>query len=151
MSPEFTVSLHIGRPPADVFEAVADPAILSRYFTTAGAVGRLETGRTVQWEFADFPGPFPVEVEEAVSPDRIVLRWKTHGEGLGNTDNRVTFVFSSVDAGTRTKVTVHETGWPDTNAGYVGSYGNCMGWAQMLCALKAWAEYGINLREGAYR
>jgi uncharacterized protein YndB with AHSA1/START domain len=151
MTPEFTVFLHIGRPPADVFEAVADPEILSRYFTTGGAVGRLETGRTVQWEFADFPGPFPVEVEEAVAPDRIVLRWKTHGEGLGDTQNCVTFAFAPVDDGARTNVTVHEAGWPDTGAGRTGSYGNCMGWAQMLCALKAWVEYGINLREGAYR
>lgn len=28
------------------------------------------------------------------------------------------------------------------------SYGNCMGWSQMLDAMKAWLEHGINLREG---
>ena len=31
------------------------------------------------------------------------------------------------------------------------SYGNCQGWAQMLCAMKAWVEHGINLREGFYK
>ena len=31
------------------------------------------------------------------------------------------------------------------------SYGNCQGWSQMLAALKAWLEYGINLREGMYK
>ena len=64
MDLKFKVSGRIARPVEEVFEAVADPAKLSAYFTTGGAVGRLETGKTVQWEFADFPGAFPVEVVE---------------------------------------------------------------------------------------
>jgi uncharacterized protein YndB with AHSA1/START domain len=51
----------------------------------------------------------------------------------------------------RTKVEIAESGWRDTEAAVKASYGNCMGWAQMLAALKAWKEYGINLRNGAYR
>ena len=31
------------------------------------------------------------------------------------------------------------------------SYGNCQGWMQMLCALKAYLEHGINLREGMFK
>ena len=30
------------------------------------------------------------------------------------------------------------------------SYMNCMGWSQMVSALKAYVEYGIDLRKGAY-
>ena len=48
-------------------------------------------------------------------------------------------------------VEVEEKGWRDTESGLKGSYGNCMGWSQMLCALKVWVEYGMNLREGAYK
>jgi len=44
-----------------------------------------------------------------------------------------------------------EAGWRDTDAARAASYGNCMGWSQMLAALKMWVEHGINLREGAYR
>ena len=40
----FTVSGRIARPVAEVYEAVADPEQLSRYFTTGGARGRLEPG-----------------------------------------------------------------------------------------------------------
>ena len=69
MSLKFEVSMRVSKPVHAVFEAVADPAKLSGYFTTGGAVGRLETGSTVQWEFADFPGPFPVEVVEVVQDD----------------------------------------------------------------------------------
>ena len=44
MELHFKVFGYIARPVAQVFEAVADPAQLSRYFTTGGAQGRLRTG-----------------------------------------------------------------------------------------------------------
>ena len=45
---------------------------------------------------------------------------------------------------------IEEGGWRETPTGLKASYGNCMGWSQMLCALKAWIEHGINLRDGMY-
>ena len=71
----FTVSGRISRPCAEVYEAVADPAQLSKYFTTGGATGRLETGTVATWDFHDFPGAFPVTIVEAVPNERIVIRW----------------------------------------------------------------------------
>ena len=47
-------------------------------------------------------------------------------------------------------VEIEEKGWRETEGALKASYGNCQGWAQMLAALKAWVEYGINLREGMY-
>src|SRR3546814_12936275 len=64
MELKFRVAARIAKPVHDVFEAVADPAKLSHYFTTGGAKGRLETGATVTWDFPDFPGAFPVRSEE---------------------------------------------------------------------------------------
>ncbi len=151
-SPAFTVFIHVSRPVAGTYEAVADPAILSAYFTTGGAVGRAETGATVSWEFADFPGRFPVEIIEAISPERIVFRWAANDPGADEPyQTTVTFTFEPVDAGARTKVCVSEAGFAATTSGLKASYGNCMGWSQMLDALKCWVEHGINLREGAYK
>jgi uncharacterized protein YndB with AHSA1/START domain len=150
MKPKFTVFAHVSRPPAEVYEAVADPAQLSRYFTTGGAEGRLETGAIVSWEFQDFPGAFPVEIVEAAPGERIVLRWAANDEGPAGYSTTVTFAFEATEDG-RTRVSVAEEGWRQTAAGLAASYGNCMGWSQMLCALKAWLEHGINLREGMYR
>ena len=48
-------------------------------------------------------------------------------------------------------MTIAEEGWRETEGGLQASYGNCMGWSQMLCAMKAWVEHGINLREGMYK
>ena len=53
--------------------------------------------------------------------------------------------------GDRTLVTISEQGWRETQGGLDASYGNCMGWSQMLCALKMWIEHGINLRDGMYK
>src|SRR3954454_24471164 len=78
MDLKFRVAARIARPVHDVFEAVADPAQLSQYFTTGGASGRLETGATVTWDFHDFPGAFPVEGVEAGPDERIVLKWRAN-------------------------------------------------------------------------
>jgi len=152
MHPQFSVFAHIGKPVERVYEAVADPAQLSRYFTTGGARGRLESGTIVYWDFADFPGEFPVEVVEAVPAQRIVLRWDSNEpvkEGEKTRRTTVTFDFTATED-VRTRVEIGELGWGDGDEGLRASYGNCMGWSQMLCALKAWMEHGINLREGMY-
>lgn len=152
MELKFKVFAHVARPVAEVFEAVADPAKLSAYFTTGGAVGRLEAGKTVQWDFHDFPGAFPVEVVEIVANERIVLRWDANEGGQpAGYKTQVTMTFTRLDGDTRTKVEIAEQGWRESQAGLDASYGNCMGWAQMLSALKAWVEHGINLREAMYK
>lgn len=154
MDLKFRVFAHVSRPVHEVFEGVADPAKLSCYFTTGGAQGRIEEGATVTWDFADFPGAFPVKVIEVVPDKRIVLQWEANEPDSAGPkyDTTVTMTFSPVDrdAG-RTLVEIAEEGWRETEDGLKASYGNCMGWAQMLAALKVWIEHGINLREGMYK
>ena len=149
MDLKFRVFAFISKPVHEVFEAVADPEQLSHYFTTGGAQGRLETGATVTWDFHDFPGAFPVWVKDVVPDERIVLEWKANEPG---TDYRVTVTvaFKPTDDG-RTLVEIAEEGWHETAAALKASYGNCMGWSQMLAALKMWLEHGINMREGMYK
>lgn len=148
----FNVFAHVSRPVAEVFEAVADPAKLSHYFTTGGAQGRLETGATVTWDFHDFPGAFPVEVVEVVPNEKIVLQWKANdADAPAEYMTTVTMTFEPLDGDTRTKVGISEQGWRETESGLKSSYGNCMGWSQMLAALKIWVEHGINLRDGMYK
>jgi uncharacterized protein YndB with AHSA1/START domain len=145
----FTVSGRIARPVAEVYESIADPEQLSRYFTTGGARGRLEAGATVTWDFHDFPGAFPVEVVEATPPHRIVIRWggEDTTDAAGTT---TTFELAALDDGARTLVTITEASWRPTPGGARSAFGNCSGWTGMLGAMKAWLEHGINLREGFY-
>ena len=149
MALQFEVAGRIARPVHEVFEAVVDPATLSRYFTTGGAEGRLAAGATVQWDFADFPGAFPVHVDEVVQDRSIVLRWAGAGDGGPDYETTVTMTFEPLEDD-RTLVRIAEAGWRDNESGRTASYGNCEGWTQMLCAMKAWLEHGVNLRAGYY-
>ncbi|TSD58007.1 SRPBCC domain-containing protein [Aeromicrobium piscarium] len=146
----FTVSGRVARPCAEVYEAIADPAQLSQYFTTAGARGRLESGATVTWDFADFPGAFPVRVVESTPPRRIVIAWDSEGATSTAGTTTVVFELEPLDGDTRTLVTITESSWTVTRQGLDAAMGNCQGWTGMLAALKAWVEHGINLREGFY-
>lgn len=146
----FTVSGRISRPRAEVYEAVADPEQLSRYFTTGGARGRLEAGTEVTWDFHDFPGAFPVRVVEADKPRRLVIEWDGEATTSERGTTTVVFEFEPVDDDSRTLVTITESSWRATPAGARWAFDNCEGWTSMLNALKAWVEHGINLREGFY-
>ena len=146
----FTVSGRIARPIEDVYEAVADPDQLSKYFTTGGARGRLEPGAEVSWDFADFPGRFPVKVVEAEPPRRLVIRWDGEATVDDAGSTTTTFEFEAIDDGARTLVTITESAWKVTPDGAESAFGNCMGWTGMLAAMKAWVEHGINLRDGFY-
>ena len=161
MDLKFRVAARISKPVHQVFEAVADPAQLSAYFTTGGASARLETGATVMWDFHDFPGAFPVEVVEVIPDEKIVLLWDANEGEAPNVSNsegmrdvgyktRVTMSFTPLDDDTRTLVEIAEEGWRENQGALGASYGNCQGWSQMLCALKVWLEHGINLREKMY-
>lgn len=156
MELKFRVAGRIAKPVSEVFEAVVDPAQLSRYFTTGGAKGRLETGATVTWDFHDFPGAFPVKVIDVVKDKKIVLQWaanednRMEAETDAGYDTTVTMTFEPVD-GNRTLVTISEEGWRETAGALKASYGNCEGWTGALCAMKVWLEHRINLRQGFYK
>ncbi len=146
MELKFQVYAKIAKPVAEVFDAVYNPGKLSGYFTTGSASGPLDEGATVTWDFADFPGAFPVHVRKIEKERLIVLAWKAMD---GDYDTEVRMEFEPLDARS-TIVRISESGWQDTPKGLEASYGNCMGWSQMLCALKVFAEDGKNLRAFMY-
>jgi len=145
MSIGIRVSGRIGRPAAEVFDAVVNPKKLSGYFTTIkGASAPLVAGTTVTWW-----GEVPVEVDEVVPEKRIVLRWDSH-DAKPPYKTRIEMNFEALDDG-GTFVTIAESGWREDETGRKNSYMNCEGWSQMLSCMKAYVEYGINLREGYFR
>lgn len=152
MEPKINVTGYISKSAHDVYEAVADPAVLSRYFTTGGAKGRMESGVTVTWDFADFPGAFPVHVVEADQDKRIVFTWGAPEGAVpeGETESTVDFTFEPA-GDHRTQVKILGTGFADTDAGWAAVLDQTGGWTGMLCAMKVWLEHGINMREGFYK
>jgi uncharacterized protein YndB with AHSA1/START domain len=143
---KFQVHGKIRKPVAEVFDAVYNPTKLSGYFTTGGASGPLDEGKTVTWDFADFPGAFPVEVKKVLPNRLIVLEWKAAD---GNYNTRIELAFEALDSQS-TLVRISESGWKETQKALDSSYGNCHGWTQMLCCLKVYLEQGVNLRAFFY-
>ena len=142
MEPKFQVQLKVRKPVAEVFDAVVRPEKLSVYFVQT-ASGPLAPGATVKWSFAEAPEPFDVQVVEIVENERIVFEWPADG----GYSTRVWMAFKPLDAD-NTMVQISEGGWPATPQGERASYDNAGGWMHMMCCLKAFLEYDINLRAG---
>lgn len=145
MELKFEVFVKIKKPVSEVFDAVYNPKKLSGYFTTGGASAPLDEGKEVMWDFHDFPGAFPVQVKQSIKNEKIVIEWDNQVGG----NSRVEMKFEALDENSA-QVKISESGWNDDQKSLNASYGNCMGWSQMLCCLKVYLELGKNLREFMY-
>lgn len=143
MELKFQVQMKIRRPVAEVFAAVVDPDKLSGYFVERSS-GPLVEGATVMWKFPELGDSFPVVVRQVIAGERLVFEWEASEGGYNTT---VEIVFRPLDAHT-TMVQVQESGWRDSPASLKSSHDNAGGWMHMLTCLKAYLEYGINLRAG---
>jgi uncharacterized protein YndB with AHSA1/START domain len=122
---------------------VVDPKHLTGYFI-ATSTGPLVAGTTVKWSFPEVSGAFDVVVREVARPERIVLEWPAAD---GDYRTRIEMRFLPLDPD-NTMVQIGESGWSQTEEGLQASYSNCGGWMHMMAAMKAYLEYGINLRAG---
>lgn len=140
---EIKTQIQILKPSSDVFEAIADPSKMSKYFISKSS-GRMEEGKTVIWRFPEFDFEFPVRVGEIIQGKYISFYWDTDGRELLV---EITLESRNLNA---TVVTITEKSRENDEAGLKWLQGNTAGWANFLACLKAWMEYGINLRKGAF-
>lgn len=139
---EVKVALQIGKPPNEVFEAIIDPAQMSRYFISESN-GWMEEGKRLVWRFPEFDMDFPVRVGKVEKNKLVSYRWMI--------DDRETLVEIRLEpADDSTVVRITEGKMDYDEAGIKWLVGNTEGWANFLACLKAYLEYGINLRKGAF-
>lgn len=141
MNVEVDVSDRVMRPVSEVFEAVVDPAKMSRFFITKGS-GPMQAGTTVQWTFADVGRSLSVDVREVDPERRIVFDWTASG-----VEARVSMRFEGADGDT-TRISIREAGWPMDGEGVQRALQQTRGWVDFLCCMKAYLQYGVNLRLG---
>jgi uncharacterized protein YndB with AHSA1/START domain len=140
---EIKVALQIQKPARQVFEAIVDPAKMSGYFISKGS-GWLEEGKQVIWKFAEFDMEIPVKTGK-ITPDKYIsFYWDSDGKEL------IVEITLLIREDGSTLVTVTEKGRENDEAGIKWLKGNTEGWANFLACLKAYLEYGINLRKGAF-
>ncbi len=140
---EVRAALQILKPAGEVFDAITDPAKMSNYFISHGSA-RMEEGREIWWEFPEFDMKFPVKVGKIEKNKYISFYWE-----MDKIELLVEMKLEPHDTGS-TVVRVTEKSRENNEAGIKWLMGNTEGWANFLACLKAYLEYGINLRKGAF-
>ena len=140
---EIKVAIQILKPVKTVFEAIIDPEKMSNYFISKSS-GRMIEGKQVRWKFPEFEEEFPIRVGKIEQDEYISYHWDIDGEEL-----LVEMTLTPAD-GDATVVTITEKSMTNDEAGIKWLMGNTGGWANFLACLKAYLEYGINLRKGAF-
>jgi uncharacterized protein YndB with AHSA1/START domain len=140
---EIRTNIQITKPPSEVFEAIIDPSKMSNYFISR-ASGRMEEGKSLTWWFPEFEDGFPVRIGRIEQDKYISYYWEVEGKELLVEMNLLP------KPNNNTLVTITEKEMNNNEAGIKWLKGNTEGWANFLACLKAWLEYGINLRKGAF-
>ena len=140
---EIKAALQILKPVPVVFEAIVDPKKMSNYFISS-STGRMEEGKNLSWRFPEFAMDVPVRVNKIEKDKYISYYWD--GEGV-ELLVEMTLTSRGEDA---CLVTVTEKSMKNDEAGIKWLKSNTEGWANFLACLKAYLEYGINLRKGAF-
>lgn len=133
-------TLQIQKTVGEVFEAIVNPDHMTQYFLSESS-GRLESGKNLTWKFPEFEDEFPVTQVSIQAPDLISFVWDPE-----TTVN--IFLRAEANKSTVVKVTEGNKIPDDKNMKWLIS--NTEGWANFLACLKAYLEYGVHLRKGAY-
>ncbi|HVG41784.1 MAG TPA: SRPBCC domain-containing protein [Chitinophagaceae bacterium] len=141
---QIKAGLKILKPVHQVFEAIVDPAHMAHYFI-AKSSGRMEPGATLTWQFPEFDMQFPVRVYRVEENKLVSYYW----DDMDGTETLVEINLEPKEEN-ETMVKITE-GTKDSTEEGIAWYGrNTEGWANFLACLKAYLEYGINLRKGAF-
>jgi uncharacterized protein YndB with AHSA1/START domain len=116
---------------------------MSNYFISQGSA-KMEQGKQILWRFPEFDLEFPIRVDKIEQDKYISFYWEMDGIDL------LVEIFLTPRDGNVTLVTVTEKSRNNDEAGIKWLMGNTEGWANFLACLKAYLEYGINLRKGAF-
>ncbi|MGW0197568.1 SRPBCC family protein [Nonomuraea sp. NPDC003201] len=136
--PDVQTAMLIRRPPAEVFEAFADPEVTTRFWFTK-STGRMTPGARLQWTWEMYGVSTNVLVKEVEEGSRILFQW--------NEDHPLTVEFRFTPYGQDvTFVEVTESGLTGSGDEIVAHVaGSTGGFTIVLCAAKALLEQNIEL------
>jgi uncharacterized protein YndB with AHSA1/START domain len=138
-APVAKAQMLIRKPVAQVFEALVDPAITSRFWFSKGS-GRLEAGKRVQWDWEMYGFSAQVDVRAIEENRRILIEWN----GPDN-PNSVEWTFEP-EGEDRTFVTVKNWGFSGDEEKVVAqAMDSTGGFSFLLAGLKVFLEHGIEL------
>jgi uncharacterized protein YndB with AHSA1/START domain len=144
-APVAKTGMLIRRPVDEVFEAIVNPEVTSKFWFSRGS-GRLETGKQVRWDWEEHDVSIEVTTKLIEQNKRVVIEWPGY---TGQTT--VEWTFEPPDDGT-TFIRVSEAGWTgdaDKLLRYVAD--STQGFTLMLGGLKALLEHDVQLNLTADR
>jgi len=137
---ESNASIQIQKPIEDVFEGIINPEKMTKYFISESS-GPLELGKEVVWKFPEFEDKFPINEIKIEKNSIISFVWDPE------TVVKITLEKLPDDS---TIVRVNENGKELNEDNLKWALENSGGWANFLACMKAYLEYGIQLRKGAF-
>lgn len=140
---EIHVALQIQKPVNEVYEAIVRADKMSHYFISHSS-GNMEKGKKLFWKFPEFDEEYPVQVQNMVLNQYISFYWSMNDREL------LVEISLSSKENNSTLVSISEKSMPNDLLGLEWLSGNSFGWSNFLACLKAYLEYGINLRKGAF-
>jgi uncharacterized protein YndB with AHSA1/START domain len=143
MKIQINVAIQIQKSALEVFEAIVNPAHMSQYFISKSS-GMMEEGNSLIWNFPEFDADAPVRVGEIITNELITFYWE-----INQVEVEVYMQLEQKSDGS-TVVRITEKEMDNNEAGINWLKGNTEGWANFLACLKAYLEYGINLRKGSF-
>lgn len=135
------VQMGILKPASLIFEAIIDPEQMKQYFIS-GSTGRMESGKTLAWTWDDFDAEHQIKIGKIEKDKTVSFEW--NGSGV----NCVVVITLEPNGNGKTLVKITESEWTADYKGADQCMGQVEGWTHFLCCLKAYLEYGINLRTG---
>ena len=133
-------NLQIQKPIEEVFESIVNPEKMTQYFIS-GSSGKMKTGVDLKWKFPEFPDWYPVTQVSIEAPKLVSFVW--------DPDTQVRIELKAQSDGS-TVIEVTEGSKENTPENIEWMISNTGGWSNFLACMKAYLEYGIQLRKGAY-
>jgi uncharacterized protein YndB with AHSA1/START domain len=140
MKLESKAVIQIQKPIEEVFLGMVNPEKMTKYFISESS-GPLESGKEVIWKFPEFEDKFLVKEIKIETNSSISFVWDPE------TVVNITLEKLPDDS---TIVRVNENGKELNEANLKWALENSGGWANFLACMKAYLEYGIQLRKGAF-
>lgn len=140
---EIGVAMQIQKPIHEVFEAIVNPEKMANYFISE-STGKMEEGKELIWKFPEFDFDCPVRIGKIENDKYISYYWMMEEKEL--------FVEMTLTEkeNNSTLISITEKSMENNEKGLKWLSGNSFGWSNFLSCLKAYLEYGINLRKGAF-
>lgn len=135
--PTVETQMLIRKPATQVFQAFIDPEITTNFWFTKSS-GKLETGKTITWEWEMYGVSTNVFVKNIIQSKKIITEW-------GNPATNVDYEFTAL-SNDSTYVVIKNYGFKETGDKLIQVIKDSTGgFTTVLDGLKAYLEYNIKL------